>query len=384
MTEQQIGEINTAKKSRRFGGIDIVKILASFFVVLVHFYLNTAFYTAIPVTETAFYKPILVFWIAYTGVPLFLISTGFLMKNKTLSKKYYLGLIRVVVLYLVCSLICLLWRMYHYDFNMTGWNWLKGFLQFSHCDYAWYVEFYIILFLLIPFLNNAYNGLKSQKEKLVLVATTFVLLIFAPSFFIGTSGNEIQPLPTYMLKSGLFAYYFLGCYLREFPPRKSRGVKLTMLGVLATSLLHLTYTSYHASINNNGQIFSGGHFFQYDSYPLYFCSAAIFILLFDIEIRTKTMQKVLGFLSSLTLSTYLLSYLYDLKFYAKFNLKYPYTDYLERFRHLHEIVPKVWVLALLTAAAVEVVYRFCDKSIREAFHRQVEAAEAEAEKMSKQ
>ena len=92
-------------------GIDIVKIAAAVMVTCVHFFNNTAFYTSIPVTGPEFIAPISVLWIFYTCVPLFMITTGYLMKNKTLSAKYYTGIIRVAVFCLVCSTACMLYRM---------------------------------------------------------------------------------------------------------------------------------------------------------------------------------------------------------------------------------------------------------------------------------
>ena len=87
-----------------FAGIDIVKILAVFLVVSVHFFLYNGFYYE-PLTNSSALGPIAFRWLAYICVPLFMIATGYLMKNKTLSKNYYLGALRVLILYLVISVI---------------------------------------------------------------------------------------------------------------------------------------------------------------------------------------------------------------------------------------------------------------------------------------
>ena len=88
----------------RFAGIDIVKILACFFVTAVHFFRNSGFYN-MPITKDCGTFAIYIRWLTFTCVPLFMITTGFLMKNKKLSGRYYLGIIRVLVLYIVISLI---------------------------------------------------------------------------------------------------------------------------------------------------------------------------------------------------------------------------------------------------------------------------------------
>lgn len=93
----------------RNAGIDQMKAVAVFSVICVHFFLNTPFYreplhgfmgVAAVTARTAF----------MVCVPLVLISTGILMKNKTLYTSYYLGVLNTVVTYLLASIICIIWR----------------------------------------------------------------------------------------------------------------------------------------------------------------------------------------------------------------------------------------------------------------------------------
>ena len=48
-----------------------------------------------------------------TGVPLFLLLTGYLNINKTVSKRYYKGCIRVLASYFLFSLLTILFRKYY-------------------------------------------------------------------------------------------------------------------------------------------------------------------------------------------------------------------------------------------------------------------------------
>ena len=52
-------------------------------------------------------------------------------------------------------------------------------LNFSAAPYSWYIEMYLGLFLLIPFLNIVYNAMPSQKSKIWLILT-FVILTSLP------------------------------------------------------------------------------------------------------------------------------------------------------------------------------------------------------------
>lgn len=71
--------------------IDLIKCIAVFSVISVHFFLNTDFYSR-TIINTNMYIAVLFRTLFMICVPLFIISTGYLMKNKTLNKKYYLGI----------------------------------------------------------------------------------------------------------------------------------------------------------------------------------------------------------------------------------------------------------------------------------------------------
>lgn len=80
--------------------IDLIKCIAVFSVISVHFFLNNGFYE-VPILGYKAYIGTIFRTLFMICVPLFIMTTGYLMKNKTLSKKYYLGLSRVLIIYLI-------------------------------------------------------------------------------------------------------------------------------------------------------------------------------------------------------------------------------------------------------------------------------------------
>ena len=68
--------------------IDLIKCIAVFSVISVHFFLNTNFYNT-PVVGNKMYIAVFFRTLFMICVPLFIITTGYLMKNKELNKKYY-------------------------------------------------------------------------------------------------------------------------------------------------------------------------------------------------------------------------------------------------------------------------------------------------------
>ena len=344
-----------------YAGIDIVKILAMFMVICVHTYLHDGMYGE-PITDSRFIIPIACRWLAYTCVPLFMVCTGYLMKNKKLTGKYYLGIVKIIVIYIVISIICMKFKhdMYQTDYT-DKWVVLKGFLEYSNANYAWYVNYYIAIFLCIPFLNLAFNGLETKKQKLILVITTATLTIFARSMFIGFErSNQIKLLPDYLNGAWPFAYYFAGAFIREYPPKCNIKNKLLIFLGYASSLFLLTWSTYKqslADVDNNNR-FVSWHFNDYGTYPVYLLAIFTFMLLFDIKTKNKVVKFILRQLSGVTFGTYLISYIFDAKYYGDFNAKYP--EVYDRWSHAIEIVGKNFLLSLLCGLVIHNLYNLCE------------------------
>lgn len=166
-------ENETAETKPYYAGIDMIKILAAFFVVCIHFFLRSGFYDA-PMSDTRLVPFLLMRFLVYNCVPLFMISTGYLMKNKRFSPACYKGLIKVVVIYVFISLLCVKFNIIHLGMVYTKWDILRGMLMYTNDSYAWYVNYYLSLLLIIPFLNSAFSGLETQKERLALYLISFI------------------------------------------------------------------------------------------------------------------------------------------------------------------------------------------------------------------
>ena len=97
----------------RIIGLDLVRSCAILFVIAGHFFvLNTPFkntdFGGFSMFLQAMSIPLFM-----TGVPLFLLLTGYLNANKTVSKRYYKGCIRVLASYFLFSLLTILFRKYY-------------------------------------------------------------------------------------------------------------------------------------------------------------------------------------------------------------------------------------------------------------------------------
>ena len=95
------------KLKKRDTSLDILRIIAVFTVLSVHFFLHNGFYN-----QTIEGKPMYVAVVMRTlfsvCVPLFMLLTGYLMSKKELSKKYYSGITKTLGVYVISTLECMI------------------------------------------------------------------------------------------------------------------------------------------------------------------------------------------------------------------------------------------------------------------------------------
>ena len=163
-------------EKREFFGIHLIKCLAIVFVFYFHFFYRTDYHD-VTIFGWNLYVQTALRWLFHICVPLFFLSTGFLRYNTTFSKRYYRGVFRVVIPYLVISLITVCLRFFWIDgFNhMPGsgsaahfWDLLLGILRFDAIGYGWFVGAFIALYLGIPVLNLIWSKC-NQAGRILLV-----------------------------------------------------------------------------------------------------------------------------------------------------------------------------------------------------------------------
>lgn len=225
-------------KTTRDFPLDFIRAAAAVSVIAVHFFLNSGFYdvpaSSLPRAGIFLRTQFMV------CVPLFLLLTGYLQRSKTWNRSYYRGLGSLLLTYVLASVLCGVFRAAFLGGTWSPVQWLQEILSFSLAPYGWYIELYIGLFLLVPFLNTAWNALPSRRVKLLLVLTTVFLSIF-PSLNTISLYFGWQAIPERWAALYPVAYYFTGCYLRESLPKIRWPLLLLVdvLAVLAGGSLHI-------------------------------------------------------------------------------------------------------------------------------------------------
>lgn len=329
--------------SKRNFNLDIIRSLAVLFVICIHFLLNTGFYQQ-EITGKTYFVCIFFRVLFMSCVPLFMMLSGTLLIDKIINRKYYLGIIRVLITYFICSLIC-------FVFKTNGFM-LKQFiielLGYKAAPYAWYVNFYIGFFLIIPFINLIYKGLKTKNEKKLLILSLLVVSIL-PSL------NIYNVFPNYWQVIYPFLYYFLGAYIKEY--KNDFSCKKSLLIFLTSSAL-FTVINFYLS---RGKVFQFTFFSDYGSISTMLITTSIFTFIYYLKLDKTPMfiKKVFYNISKASFAMYLVSYCFDSYLY-----KY-IMDYNMGIKLLYfvPITLSVFIGSLIVGFIIEFISEFITRKL---------------------
>ena len=310
--------------------MDALRVFSCLSVISVHFFLNGGFYSQ-PIAGREMAAMLFLRCLFIICVPLFIMITGFLQKNKTPSTDYYKKIWRVLCIYFLSALACGIYRYADGQYDSVR-KIFYGILDFTAAKYGWYVEMYLGLFLLIPFLNLVYLNLKTKKGKQLLLGTLLFLTslpMLVNTFRFGDAAWWSEPrldaqyqhlIPQWWKGIYPVTFYYLGAYLREYPVSLSRPrlAGLTLLSVGAAAVFNYWRSRPGA--------FLWGAWNDWHSPFTVITAVLVFSLILQCGKKEKTPKPVaagLGFLSEISFGIYLVSYIFDDVFYPKLAARVP-------------------------------------------------------------
>lgn len=353
------------EKSQRNYTLDLIRIIATLLIVSVHFFLNIKFYDQ-TVTGPLMYLMTVLRTTFMACVPMFLMLTGYLMNKKELSLKYYKGIIKTIIIYILASIACFIFKGIYLKESLNIKHLISGITKFSAANYAWYIELYIGLFLVIPFLNLIYKGLKNKTQKQVLIFT-LILLTSLPAViniwnlssfkFWNVDTGTTKILSEYWVCLWPFTYYFIGAYLSEY---KIKISKLLNVILLIVAILIFGSFNYFRSYNN---FFVWGDYQQNWALPNVIISFLIFVLLLNVNMNNANdlTKKLLVKVSNLSLGIYLLSFISDTILYDILNKNVPV--FLERFKYMPLMIIASFMFSLVMAIVLNFIGKLIEKGI---------------------
>ena len=333
-------------------GLDLVRTLAILFVISGHFIsLNTPFRQTIFEGVSMFIQgsanPLFA-----TGVPLFIMLTGYLNANKTVSRKYYRGCVRVLFAYLLFSIVTILFRRYYLHEEQLSWlQWGLKVLDFSAIPYGWYIEMWIGLFLLTPFLNMLYKAIPTRRQKHVLLLTLY-LMTALPDLL---NRYGLHLVPGFWIKIYPLMFFFAGSYVREYSPQPAKW-KLVAVVVLLC-IINPTFNALF--VNNHTMISPTGGFAGVTGTVI---AVAVFLLLYKANFGSPWLRAALMKVSVLSLDMYLCCYMMDRLVYPYF-LEHYFVDQSQFGIYFFVIVPILFAGSFAIAWVKDTVCKRMSKQL---------------------
>lgn len=275
------------------------------------------------------------------NVPLFLILTGYLNCHKQLTRNYYKGIKRVAVSYFVFSAVTILFRRYYAHEDLSWLQWLLKVTDFSAIPYGWYIEMWLGLFLITPFLNILWKGIVSERHRRVLIATLYIMTAL-PDFF---NRYGVHLVPGYWEAVYPFLFFFIGAYIREYQPSLSQ--KRLWLMMVGLCLINPVFNT--VAVSNHTMIHLVGDGNGIVGVPL---ATMFFLCFYRLDVKDVFVKNVLQRVSVLSLDMYLASYMFDILYYSYFETHF-FRSQSQFGLFFFVIVPLVFVSSFVVSQVKE-------------------------------
>lgn len=357
------------QKERRDINLDFIRVVAVFFVVSSHFLLRSGFYDEL-VAGKRMYVMVVMRYLFMSCVPLFLILTGYLCGSKKPTGAYFRKLGSTLVLYGMASVVCLLYKRFYVHMDFTLWEGILMIFSFHASSYAWYVEMYIGLFLLCPFLNLMYNGLETKKQRTILVLV-LIFITSGPSVFntldltapsmseVLSSTNYTKLVPDFWMFLYPVQFYMIGMHLKTY------GWQLSLRRNLLYIVLATAFFSTYNYLRQYGLPFS---FFSpwlgRSSVQNLLISVLVFVFCLHLPLEgiPRWFGAVVRKLSQLSFLIYLVSSVSD-------DFLYPYLwfwvpNMTDRLNYYLVVAPLSLLVSALGAQLLLWLYQLCSRLFR--------------------
>lgn len=279
---------------QRQAGLDLIRCTALLFVVIFHAFLNNGYYYQ-PQVGGFMLLAGSVRWLSTGCIGLFLLLTGYLKSTETDIRSCWRRLPEVLLAYFLAAAVSIPVRHYILRDTQSFGTWMLRLFGFSGVYYGWYVEMYVGLVLLMPFVNRILSNL--QDRDLLPFAAVLLFLTALPGII------KIPVLPDYWRNSYPLTYYVLGAWIRRLQPRVHP--LLGIGGALAIALLLGSATV----LSTDGPL-GEAVTWEFADLWILLIAALLFISLYQMQLSISA-EKLLAFAAKGCYGGYLLSHLLD-------------------------------------------------------------------------
>lgn len=287
------------RKKQRDISIDVVRCAAILCVIGVHSFSTVRdYWLGLSILRT----------LSVLGVPLFLLLTGYLNSNKSVEDYYKKGkwkkIIPNYVAYVILGSVCFFTPKIIFDDAFTILDWIKSILDFTCTPYGWYMNMWIGLFFLTPFLNIILQQIE-KKEEIILILT--ILILSQVASFINRNENVF--FISFWQSLWPLSFYFTGHFISKYQPcYKMKFLLPFFLICLAMEYLLNAMFGFVCRNVNSYVYFYGGH-----NMIVYYILGVVFFLILRKKVYVKNflMNSMVMNISKLSFFMYLISAAFD-------------------------------------------------------------------------
>lgn len=286
-------------KSERNYGIDTLRLLAMFMVVLLHVLgQGGVLSVSIPFTGQ-YYVNYALEIAAYCAVNCYVLISGYVgIYSRYKYSNLALLWIKVIFYTIIITAIfqCLFPEMVSLE------NWINAFFPIMFKQY-WFFSAYFVLFLFMPLLNTALHKFSRKQIKIILL-----ILIF----FLSVLNTVIYFTDAFELNNGYSAWwmivvYLVGGYIRKYQVFDNKKRKYLIIGYIFMIILTMGAKLLIEAGSSIilGRLISGDMLLKYTSPTILFSSVFLLGLFSNIKIKQKYTKFVKKF-TPLVFSVYLI------------------------------------------------------------------------------
>ncbi|WP_413853485.1 acyltransferase [Candidatus Ruminimicrobium bovinum] len=272
-------------------GIDLLRLLAMFMIVLLHINLRAYLYIdflSIYVFES----------FSIVAVNCFVLISGFFLIKQQFRLKKLTSLIFEICFYTwVCFIAALIINI-PMDIKML----IQGFFTISS-GFHWFITCYIMLYILFPFINKFIYSLSLKQKHIFAILTILLFCIWTTVPNI----NRQSAIRGYSILWLCVLYYF-GAYLRLVfveGDKKELFNKISNFsgyGYIIFSLITVFFMFLLNLINKDV-----GIALNYNSLFVFFAAICLFIFMYSLNIKNKSINKIITFFAPASFGVFLLS-----------------------------------------------------------------------------
>ena len=299
-------------ETKRNAGIDILRILSMLGIIGLHIINQGGIISNLPINTTKHNVVLLLLTILFASVNIFGIMTGYLNVNKRENKNKRIIELILITLFWSIVITSIFYGFNLYNIRSQGIRGLiTNILPFITGQY-WYITMYILLFLMIPYINVLIKNLTKKQMKTMLIVL-FILLSIIPNVIPNIVPNIVRN-DMFAIKNGyspfwLIYCYMIGAYIRLYKDEEGEKGIIKKSGKVILPLL-LAYVC-NIAVKNilvalNGRVTDQQWFIDYVSPFIILFAIKVFMVFKSIKIKKELIAKIIKWISMASFSVYII------------------------------------------------------------------------------